>query len=152
MNNVFVGDTQIKWALKADPLFALGAFLKDQQRSASEILFEQHPPTDPQDIPKDNFDFSSYALYAQYSYLWGESLELALALRADHINLGWSDLSRSIRDTILAPRFQILHITHHRNQRLSYGLGYRAPLTFLEFQPGNNEFDRLHTWGPHTGR
>ena len=41
---------------------------------------------------------------------------------------------------VIAPRFNIMqNITEHLTQRFSYGLGYRAPLTFFESGHGNEE-------------
>ncbi len=63
-----------------------------------------------------------------------------LAVRADQIHINWLELSNEVSETVLAPRFQVLHnITDHLSQRFSYGLGYRAPLTYFESQHGNNE-------------
>ena len=139
-DSLFVGDSQIEWA-GTSSFFTVGLFLKDQRlRSISQSLFERFPDKHPRDIKKDNFNFSSLAAYAQYSHLFGESLEMNVALRADQLNINWIELVNEINDVILAPRFQVLHkITHDLTQRFSYGLGYRAPLTFFESQHGNNE-------------
>ena len=138
---MFVGDTQLKIISGENAIFTVGAFFKDQRlRSASEVLFEKYPESDLRDIKKDSFDFASYALYAQYSFFLKEVLEVDLAWRADYIDLHWRELDNSIQTPVLAPRFQLLHhINHHLTQRTSYGLGYRAPLTFFESQHGNNE-------------
>lgn len=141
VDNLFVGDTSIKMYSGSHSVYTLGAFFKDQRlRSASESLFEKYPENDPRDIKKDSFNYSSYALYAQYSYFLPEMIEIDLALRADHLKINWLELTNEIEKPILAPRVQVLHyLTHDLKQRLSYGLGYRAPLTFFESQHGNNE-------------
>lgn len=135
IDSLVVGDTHIKWLAADNHIFKFGTFVKYQKlRSASEALFEAR------DIKKDSFDFSSNALYAQYSYLLGEVFQLDVALRADHLDINWLELSNQVSETVLAPRIQALHnITDHLSQRLSYGLGYRAPMTFFESQHGNNE-------------
>ena len=139
-DNLFTGDTYLKYLLGEKHILSVGLFFKDQRlRSASNVLFEQYPEDDPRDIKKDSFNFSSYATYFQYDYLH-DSFEINLALRADYIKLSWLDLSNEIDQFIATPRLQILHnINNHLTQRLSYGLGYRSPLTFFESQHGNNE-------------
>lgn len=141
VDNLFVGDNQLKLSLGSGGVLTLGAGFRDQRlRSVSEVLFEQHPPGDIADIPKDSFDYNSYALYLQYSWAWQEALEIDLALRADNVKIDWLELNNSIDETVVAPRLQVLHnFNSHLSQRFSYGLGYRAPLTFFESQHGNNE-------------
>lgn len=133
-DNLFVMDGNIQYATNSGSIFKVGLFLKDQRlRSASLKLFEQR------DVKKDNFDYLSTAGYLSYT-LFLENIELDFALRADKINLNWLELENKIEKTILAPRFMALHnITEHLTQRFSYGLGYRAPLTFFESQHGNSE-------------
>ncbi len=141
IDNLFVGDTSLKYAHGSNSLFTLGAFFKDQRlRSASQSLFEKYPEGDPRDIKKDSFNSSSYALYSQYSYFLSEVVEFDFAVRADYLKIDWVELVNAIEKPILAPRFQLLHhLSDHLTQRFSYGLGYRAPLTFFESQHGNNE-------------
>lgn len=134
-DNLFVNDLSLQWLANESHIFKTGLFHKTQRlRSASEILFEQNG------IPKDNFDNTSVAGYVKYSYLHSDQWEMDLALRLDQIHVNWLELTNKINRTILAPRYQIRHdITDHLSQRFSYGLGYRAPLTFFESQHGNNE-------------
>lgn len=141
VDRMFVGDTNFKMQSGENSLVTLGLFAKDQRlRSASESLFEKYPSTDSRDIKKDSFDFKSYATYAKYSTVFAEKLEVDFALRFDYIDINWLELENEIKQPILAPRVQLLNnITEHLQQRLSYGLGYRAPLTFFESQHGNNE-------------
>lgn len=135
IDNIFVGDTHFTWAFGSDQSLSIGAFFKDQRlRSASQVLFENRG------LPEDSFNYLSTALYTQYSVAFDHGVEVDLALRADHVQLKWLELDNQINDHVLAPRLQILHeITSHLSQRFSYGLGYRAPLTFFESQHGNNE-------------
>ncbi len=133
-DNLFVVDTNVQYVTTEGSILKAGLFLKDQRlRSASLALFDK------KGITKDNFDYLSTAGYLSYS-LFFENFEMDFALRADHINLRWLELDNKIDKTVLAPRFLLLHnITEHLTQRFSYGLGYRAPLTFFESQHGNNE-------------
>lgn len=140
-DSLFVADANLEHKDVAGGILTGGLFVKDQRlRSASEVLFEQYPETDPRDIKKDSFNHSSLAPYAQFQFFPAESVEVDLALRLDHLRLNWFELDQTIEETILAPRFQALHsFNEHLTQRFSYGLGYRAPLTFFESQHGNNE-------------
>lgn len=141
IDNLFAGDLELNWLESKNSIFALGAFLKEERlRSTSIALFEKYPPGDPLDIPKDNFNHSSHALYLKHNYAYKKLFEYDIALRLDHISINWPQLSNSINEWILAPRAQFRHnFNAHLSQRLSLGLGYRAPLTFFESQHGNNE-------------
>ncbi len=134
-DNLFVSDLSLQWLMSDSHILKTGLFHKTQRlRSASEVLFEQDG------IPKDNFDNTSYATYFKYSYLHSHSLEMDFALRLDQVQINWTDLSNKINELVAAPRYQIRHeFNEHLSQRFSYGLGYRAPLTFFESQHGNNE-------------
>lgn len=140
IDNLFVGDVALVTSLPQQVVLKTGAFIKDQRmRSDSQALFEKYAPTDPNDIAKDSFDYQSQALYGELSYLT-EKFEVNLALRLDRINMNWLELSNKIDDWVAAPRFVVMHtISEHLTQRFSYGLGYRAPLTFFESQHGNEE-------------
>ncbi|NCN41050.1 TonB-dependent receptor [bacterium] len=134
-DNIFVTDLSLQWLAGKDHIFNFGLFHKTQRlRSESEKLFVQ------QGLPKDNFDNTSYASYFKYSFLYSDDLEMDFALRADQIDIDWIQLTNKISQFVVAPRYQIRHnFTDHLSQRFSYGLGYRAPLTFFESQHGNNE-------------
>ncbi len=134
-DNLFITDLNLKWFMNESHILEAGLFHKTQRlRSASEVLFVQN------NIPKDNFDNVSNALYVKHSYLLSQNIEMDTALRIDKTDVDWIELTNKINETIVAPRYQIRHdITEHLSQRFSYGLGYRSPLTFFESQHGNNE-------------
>ncbi len=138
-DNMVISDLSLETLHSNNHIFKVGLFLKDQRlRSASEALFNQPPPA--VNIPKDHFDHQSYAAYIQDTFIFSETLELDFALRLDHLQVNWLALTNQIDQTILAPRLQLRHdMSEHFSQRFSYGLGYRAPLTFFESQHGNQE-------------
>ncbi len=140
IDNAFVGDISIEHYLKEDLSIKAGLFAKDERlRSASQALFERYAPSDPNDIAKDNFDYLSTAGYLGLNW-FGDNIDLSLALRADRVDINWLELTNEIQEWILAPRFLFLHrFNDHLTQRFSYGLGYRAPLTFFESAHGNEE-------------
>ena len=141
IDNLVVSDVNYQWNRGQYHFFNFGTSFKIQRlRSTSVTLFEQYPDSNPRDIKKDSFDYKSGAFYFQYSYLDADSIEFDAALRVDSINLNWLELNNEIKETVPAPRLQLLvHHTDHLKQRVSYGLGYRAPLTFFESQHGNSE-------------
>lgn len=134
IDNMFVADTHVHWAMEGS-ILKVGAFFKDQRlRSDSQKLFVE------EGLPEDSFDYQSVALYSQYSMYLSNDIDLDFALRLDQIKINWLDLDNEINEEVLAPRFQYLQrFNDHLSQRFSYGLGYRAPLTFFESQHGNQE-------------
>jgi outer membrane receptor for ferrienterochelin and colicins len=137
IDNLFVGDTHLHFAPNSEHILKAGLFVKDQKlRSASQKLFEDDG------LPKDSFNFSSYAAYGQLTVFASDTVEFDFALRFDRIDVNWVDeqLDNRVSETVLAPRLQYMHnFNEHLTQRMSYGLGYRAPLTFFESQHGNEE-------------
>ena len=136
IDNMFIGDVSISHFFTDSVGLKTGLFIKDERlRSASVSLFDDNS----RDIAKDNFNYSSTALYSEFSYL-KEDWEMNFSVRADHIDINWLELTNRVKEWVIAPRFNLMHnISEHLTQRFSYGLGYRAPLTFFESGHGNNE-------------
>lgn len=134
-DKLYVSDFSYEKFINEDHILKFGVFSKIQNfESESDFLYNE------QGYDSDRFMHSSTAGYAQWTHLVSHHLEYDLALRADSVYIDWQDLGNQISDVVLAPRFQLRHeFNHHLSQRLSYGLGYRTPLTFLESQHGNNE-------------
>ena len=135
IDNMFVADTNLQSQFGSH-LLKFGLFYKDQKlRSASTELYVNRT-----NIPADSFNYSGSAAYMQDTWFLADGIELDLALRAEKISMNWLELSNEINEWVLAPRFQYRQdFTDHLAQRFSYGLGYRAPLTFFESQHGNEE-------------
>ncbi len=131
---LWVGDLKVE-KLWNEHIFNAGLFFKDQRlRSTSEILFEDRG------LRKDSFNHKSLAFYLRDTYVMSEKFEMDLALRFDQVNMTWIDLENEISNLVIAPRVQLKNsITDHLTQRLSYGLGYRTPLTYFESQHTNSE-------------
>ncbi len=140
IDNLFIGDINIEHFISDTLSIKAGVFLKDERlRSASTTLFDRYQPNDPNDIQKDNFDYQSKALYSELS-LMQKDWEVNFSLRADHIDINWLELTNEISEWVLAPRFNLTYnFNEHLTQKFSYGLGYRAPLTFFESGHGNEE-------------
>jgi len=86
----------------------------------------------------DAFDMDSVGIYAQDTWTPTEKLEIAAAVRVDHIKVDWTATPGiEIDKTVAVPRLNIKY--KHGNgftSRLSAGQGYRAPLTFFESDHG----------------
>lgn len=140
IDNTFVGDISLQHFFSDTLTLKAGLFLRDERlRSASENLFEKYAPSSANDIAKDNFNYSSQAIYSEVGYL-KDKWEVNLSLRLDHIDINWLELQNEVKEWIAAPRLNFMYnFNEHLTQRISYGLGYRAPLTFFESGHGNQE-------------
>lgn len=144
--NTGFGELQGNWRASEAHLFTAGVSGKNETlRSRSYTYF------DLAGRPKDDFDYRQAGAYLQDIWKPSESLEISGALRADGIKLdflGQTAHGNEIDDTVLSPR---LHVKAEHGggfvSRLSYGKGYRAPLTFFESEHGllDNGFQTLVT-------
>jgi len=86
----------------------------------------------------DAFDMNSVGLYLQDTWTPANNIEIAAAVRVDHIKVDWTDQAGTeIDKTVVVPRLNIKY--DHGNgfvSRVSAGQGYRAPLTFFESDHG----------------
>lgn len=96
-----------------------------------------------QDFHRDNFRFNTLGFYVQDEWALSARSELNLVARVERLKVNWADSRLSHQEldkTVLAPR---IHFKHQHSDlltsRLSYGMGYRAPLTLFESQHGTNE-------------
>ncbi|WP_028765658.1 TonB-dependent receptor plug domain-containing protein [Shewanella fidelis] len=93
-----------------------------------------------QDYVSDSFDYDMLGFYLQDTWQATDELEIAMALRYDHVKADFIDPKKDgveIDKSILAPRVDIRY--NHNDQwtsRLSAGRGYRAPLSFFETDHG----------------
>ena len=134
-DNLGIADLSYGVMVGNSHLLTIGVSSKIQRlRSTSDKLFEDRG------LPKDSFDHASNALYLQDTFLVSDSWEVDAAVRFDQLTIKWLDLDNSIEKSIVAPRLQVRHsLSDHLTQRMAYGFGYRAPLTYFESQHGNNE-------------
>lgn len=94
-------------------------------------------------LPPDDFRFRNAALFLQDT--WSPSLnhEFNLASRLDYLNINWplqTEGQRNVEKLLVSPRF-FWKWTQSTDwtARVSYGRGYRAPLSFFESQHGLSE-------------
>lgn len=139
VDQIYVTDVSTQW-VKGDHLFNLGVFYKSEQLRSESLRLFRSTSDGGLGLPRDNFDFKSVAIYLQDTLTVNSQLEVDLSVRADQIDLDWTDLDNEVNESLAAPRLQIKHsFNDHLTQRLSYGLGYRAPLSFFESQHGSSE-------------
>lgn len=129
----FTTYTDIKWIhqLNSNQILHLGvSFREEFLRSESDVMYVSNG------IPKDNFNFESYSIFAQHDWFLPYGLELSSALRMEHLQSDWNFLGE-IEEQMVAPRF-LLKWQHddHWSQQLAYGRGYRMPLTSIESAHG----------------
>jgi outer membrane receptor for ferrienterochelin and colicins len=137
-NNVdktYFADVKISQALNDDHFLTYGVdFKREKMEAQSQEAFVNLS------LPKDDFEYNSYALYLQDTWTINDKTELNLALRAAKITTnfkGQTAKADEIDETIFAPR---LHLRYNHNDyitsRFSAGMGYRSPLTFFESEHG----------------
>ncbi|QKI89297.1 TonB-dependent receptor plug domain-containing protein [Thiomicrorhabdus xiamenensis] len=85
----------------------------------------------------DSYDMQANGIYIRDTWTPSSKLELATALRIDHIDVDFVDQDKTFNETMVAPRAH-LRYDHNFNwtSRLSAGKGYRVPLQFFEADHG----------------
>jgi len=94
-------------------------------------------------LPSDRFNFQNAALAAQDTWALTPFQELNVAARLDYLKVEWPSQSRvgtQVEKVLISPRaFWKWDQSSSWTARLSYGRGYRAPLSFFESQHGLSE-------------
>lgn len=88
----------------------------------------------------DSFDYNINGIYFQDTWTPHADFEVAAALRIDHMTADFVDISKpgtEIDKTLFSPRVDMRYIHDEQfTSRLSFGQGYRAPLSFFESDHG----------------
>lgn len=88
----------------------------------------------------DSFDYNINGIYFQDTWTPHEDFEVAAALRIDNMQADFVDISKpgvEIKKTLFSPRVDMRYIHNEQfTSRLSFGQGYRAPLSFFESDHG----------------
>ncbi|TMN93723.1 TonB-dependent receptor [Pseudoalteromonas phenolica] len=107
---------------------------KEEMRSASAAL------EGTENYVSDSFDYDTTGLYIQDTWLPNEYFEASAAIRLDQIKADFVDPSKpgvEIDKTIISPRVDMRYFHNETlTSRLSFGQGYRAPLSFFESDHG----------------
>ena len=135
IDKTYFADVKISQALDNEHFLTYGADVKLETMES-----ESYQAYIIDGLAKDNFDYSSYALYLQDTWNINDKTELSLALRAAKITTDFTAQTakgNEIDETVVVPR---LHLRYNHNEyltsRLSAGMGYRSPLTFFESEHG----------------
>lgn len=85
----------------------------------------------------DSYQLRTNGLYVKNLWTPTNDWEISAALRADLIDVDFTEQNRSFDDTIFSPRIHLRYL-HDFNwtSRFSAGQGYRAPLAFFETDHG----------------
>ncbi len=88
----------------------------------------------------DSFDYDTNGLFFQDTWTPHEDFELAAAVRIDNMQADFVDITKpgtEIDKTLVSPRIDMRYLhTEQLTSRLSFGQGYRAPLSFFESDHG----------------
>lgn len=136
-DELYTGLIEAQWAASANHLLTFQIDAKNQRMASRSIVLFQGGLN----LPKDSFEYASLGGSIQDTWIVSEKLELASSLRFDQIRTHWKELGRTIDQPVFAPR--ILAKYSHSSEiasRLSYGLGYRSPLTLFESQHGTDHY------------
>jgi outer membrane cobalamin receptor len=125
--------TDIRWnhALTDNQMLLLGtSYRHEYLRSKSLVMYDTNG------VPKDDFDYRAYSLFAQHDWVLPLGLELSTALRFEKLQNKWRELGKIDRD-VASPRV-LMKWQHndHLSQQFAYGQGYRMPLTSIESAHG----------------
>lgn len=131
-------DLKLNNVINDDHFLTIGVDHKNEDmKSNSEYLYNVS------NYKKDSFKFKTLGFYIQDEWLVTDSDELNLVLRIDNMNVDWDDkklMSSKLSKTAFAPRVHYKRAHNDKlSSRLSYGVGYRAPLSMFESQHGTNE-------------
>ncbi len=128
---------ELAWqkALGAHVLTAAAETRWQRMTSKSDALYiERLEPLTP-----DSLKFESQALSLRDTWILSDHWSFDSALRLDQLQINWTELDYQVEETIAAPRVNIKYLwDDHISSQLSYGIGYRPPLTLFESEHGSN--------------
>ena len=132
-NDVQFNDARVNYALNSNHHLTFGV---DSRRES----LRSHTNSTSENYISDSFDYDSTGVYLQDTWTATSALQIALALRADKLNADFIDPQKpgtEIDQTLVSPRVD-MRLTHNDawNSRLSFGQGYRVPLSFFETDHG----------------
>ncbi len=135
LDKTYFGDLKVDYALSEDHFLSYGTDVKvEQARSESYAFYTVASAL------KDDFDYGAYSLYGQDAWSINNANQLTIALRGVKITTNWlaqTAKGNEIDETLLVPRLLFRHDhTPSLVSRLSWGLGYRSPLSFFESEHG----------------
>ena len=128
-------DARFNYELSGQHFLTFGAdSRRERMRSKSNALINNP------DYMSDSFDYNVLGFYIQDSWTPNDKFDTEFALRFDHIQADFVDsdeIGKEIDQTMISPRVDMRY-SHDDDwqSRLSFGKGYRAPLSFFESDHG----------------
>lgn len=128
-------DARANLVLTENHLLTFGADSRSEEmRSHSNALVNVEA------YVSDSFDYDTRGIYLQDTWTASDNLEVAMAVRIDQVKADFVDPSKpgtEIDQTIVSPRVDMRYLHSDAwTSRLSFGQGYRAPLSFFETDHG----------------
>lgn len=134
-NDMVFASIRANWAIGDSHLVTFGVDRRDEELRSSSDAADGDPA-----YISDAFDYLTQAVFLQDTWTPTDRLEVALAVRFDHIEADFIDPARpgvEIDDAIVSPRLDLRFDHAERwTSRFSAGRGYRAPLSFFETDHG----------------
>ena len=128
-------DARFHYVASDDHLLTFGADLRTEEMRSHSRAGSANP-----DYVSDEFDYDVVGLYLQDTWQATDDLEVSLALRFDQVEADFIDPQKpgvELDESIVSPRVDMrLRHTDQWTSRLSFGRGYRAPLSFFETDHG----------------
>ena len=134
-DTMFYASIRANYYINDSHLLTFGTDLRyEEMRSSSRALMALD------NYVADSFDYNIKGLYLQDTWTPHEDFELAAAIRIDNMQADFVDISKpgtEIDETLFSPRVDMRYLhTEQITSRLSFGQGYRAPLSFFESDHG----------------
>lgn len=134
-DTMFYASIRANYYINDSHLITFGTDLRyEEMRSSSRALMALD------NYVADSFDYNIKGLYLQDTWTPHEDFELAAAIRIDNMQADFVDISKpgtEIDETLFSPRVDMRYLhTEQFTSRLSFGQGYRAPLSFFESDHG----------------
>ena len=134
-DTMLYASVRLNYFLNDEHLLSFGGdFRTEEMRSNSRALSKID------NYIADSFDYTTKGLFIQDTWSPHQDFELAAAIRFDNIQADFVDPSKpgtEIDKNLISPRVDMRYL--HNDQitsRLSFGQGYRAPLSFFESDHG----------------
>ena len=134
-DTMYYFSARFNYDLNENHLLTFGSdYRHEEMRSNSAALAESA------NYVSDSFDYVTKGVYIQDTWIPTEDFELSAALRIDNIQADFVDESKpgiEIDKTLFSPRVDMRYLhSETLTSRLSFGQGYRAPLSFFESDHG----------------
>lgn len=128
-------NVRLNYDINNEHLFSVGTDIRNEEmRSNSNALSQLD------NYIEDSFDYKTLGLYVQDTWTPSDVFEVSVAIRIDNIQADFVDEAKpgvEIDKTLISPRVDMRYLhSEQLTSRLSFGQGYRAPLSFFESDHG----------------